>query len=71
VTYPIGSIGNDMPITTTAETWMSPELKMVVLSKTSDPRAGDSTMRLTNISLAEPDASLFQVPPDYEIVEPR
>ncbi|HTA47311.1 MAG TPA: hypothetical protein VK789_32935 [Bryobacteraceae bacterium] len=71
VTYPIGSLGNDKPITTTMESWMSPELKMVVLSKNPDPRNGDSTMRLTNISRAEPDALLFQVPPDYEIVEPH
>jgi hypothetical protein len=68
VTYPIGLIGNDRPITTTTETWTSPELKMVVLSKTSDPRTGESTTRLTNISRAEPDPSLFQVPPDYEII---
>ena len=69
VTYPAGSLGNDKPITTTSETWTSPELKMVVLSKNSDPRSGDSTTRLTNISRAEPDASLFQVPPDYQIAQ--
>lgn len=71
VTYPIGSVGNDRPITTTTETWTSPELKMVVLSKNSDPRNGESTTRLTNISRAEPDASLFQVPPDYEVIDPQ
>lgn len=71
VLYPVGSIGNDRPITTVSETWMSPELKMVVLSKNSDPRNGDSTTRLANISRAEPDPSLFQVPPDYEVVEPQ
>jgi hypothetical protein len=71
VTYPMGAIGNDRPITTTSETWNSPELKMVVLSKNSDPRNGESTTRLTNISRAEPDASLFQVPPDYEVIDPQ
>jgi hypothetical protein len=71
VTFPIGSVGNDRPVTTITETWTSPELKMVVLSKDSDPRSGESTTRLTNISRAEPDASLFQVPSDYTIIEPR
>jgi hypothetical protein len=33
----------------------------------SDARSGDSTTRLTNISRAEPDPALFQVPPDYYI----
>ncbi len=71
VIYPIGAVGNDRPITTVSETWMSPELKTVVLSKNSDPRNGDSTIRLTNISRSEPDASLFQIPADYEIVDPQ
>ena len=69
VTYAIGAVGNDRPITTVSETWTSPELKTVVLSKNSDPRNGDSTTRLTNISRLEPDASLFQIPSDYEIVD--
>jgi hypothetical protein len=71
VTYPIGSVGNDRPITTSTETWTSSELKVTVLSKNSDPRRGESTTRLTNISRVEPDASLFQVPADYEVIEPQ
>jgi hypothetical protein len=71
VVYPVGSIGNDRPITTVSETWMSPELKMVVLSKNSDPRNGDSTTRLANISRTEPDPTLFQVPADYEVIAPQ
>jgi hypothetical protein len=69
VTYAIGAVGNDRPITTVSETWTSPELKTVVLSKNSDPRNGDSTTRLTNISRLEPEVSLFQIPSDYEIVD--
>ena len=69
-TYPVDSIGNDRPVTVTSETWISPDLRVTVLSKTSDPRTGESTTRLTNISRAEPDPSLFQVPPDYQVIEP-
>jgi hypothetical protein len=70
VVYPVGALGNDRPITVTTETWRSPELNLVVLSKSSDPRNGDSTTKLTNISRAEPDPALFQVPSDYEVIEP-
>jgi len=68
-TIPEGEQGNDRPFNVTTETWTSPELKMVVLRKSSDPRSGDDIMKLTNISRTEPDASLFQPPPDYTIVD--
>jgi hypothetical protein len=67
VTYPEGMLGNDRPITTVSETWTSPELKLVVLTKMSDPRTGESTTRLANLSQSEPDAALFQVPADYSV----
>jgi hypothetical protein len=66
---PEGAQGNDRPFSITSETWTAPDLKMVVLSKTDDPRSGESIMKLTNISRNEPDPSLFQAPPDYQVVE--
>jgi hypothetical protein len=69
-TWPIGSIGNDRPVTSTFERWMSRDLGTEVMSKRSDPRSGDTTMKLTNISRSEPDASLFQPPAGAEIVDP-
>lgn len=66
-TIPAGSIGNDMPIVITTETWYSPDLKVLVMSKTSDPRMGDTTYELTNIQRSAPPASLFQVPDDYTV----
>jgi hypothetical protein len=68
-TWPAGSQGNDRPFQTTFETWFSQDLKMIVLSRNSDPRNGENTMKLTNISLAEPSASLFAPPPDYSVVD--
>jgi hypothetical protein len=53
------------------ETWYSPELQMVVMSKTSDPRFGESVYKLTNISRAEPDPALFKVPSDYQLQQGR
>jgi hypothetical protein len=69
MTFPEGSMGNDRPITTVTETWTSPDLKAVVLSKVSDPRNGESTTKLTNIVMAEPDPALFQIPAEYSIVD--
>jgi hypothetical protein len=67
VTIPAGEIGNTLPIEVVDETWYSPELHMVVMSKHRDPRSGETTYRLTNINRSEPDRSLFEVPADYTV----
>jgi hypothetical protein len=66
---PVGAMGNEGPIEVVHENWYSPELQMSVMTKTSDPRSGESTMRLTSLSRSEPDPSLFQIPSDYTIRE--
>jgi TonB family protein len=66
-TIPAGQIGNDQPIQIVHERWYSPELQVVVMTRNSDPRTGETTYRLTNISRAEPAAALFQVPSDYTV----
>src|SRR4029077_1952421 len=58
-TWAVGSIGNDREIVVTNENWFSKQLQVEVLTTTSDPRSGDSTTKLTNISLVEPDPTLF------------
>ena len=70
-TIPAGQMGNDRAIDIVSERWYSPELDMMVYSKHSDPRMGEHTYRLTNISRAEPAHSLFELPADYTISEPR
>ena len=67
VTIPAGEIGNEQPINIVDERWYSPELQVVVMTRHSDPRTGETTYRLTNISRAEPPAALFQVPSDYAV----
>jgi hypothetical protein len=66
---PAGTIGNDQPITIVSEEWKSPDLGVLVMTDHKDPRNGESSYRLLNISRGEPDASLFQVPADYTIRE--
>jgi hypothetical protein len=70
-TIPAGQVGNQAPIVITIERWYSPELQTEVMRKQVDPRFGVTTFQLTNIVRAEPDASLFQVPPNYTIKSGR
>jgi hypothetical protein len=69
-TIPAGAIGNDQPIKVIVEQWFSHDLQVLVMTRHSDPRQGDTTYRLLNIVRAEPDRSLFQVPSDYTFGEP-
>ncbi len=68
-TIPAGEIGNERPLQIVRERWYSPELQAVVMSRSSDPRMGETTYRLTNIRRAEPDRSLFEIPEGYRVVE--
>ena len=52
-----------------ADTWISSDLKVTVLTETDDGQAGHSTMKLVNIVRSEPNAALFQIPADYTVKE--
>jgi hypothetical protein len=68
-TIPAGEIGNTFPIEIVAETWYSPDLQLMVLTKSHDPRSGETSYRLTNLNRNEPDRALFEVPTDYTVRE--
>jgi hypothetical protein len=67
MTIPAGAEGNDRALTIVSESWISPDMGITLLEKTSDPRSGDSERQMTNLEQAEPDVALFQVPADYTI----
>src|SRR5215217_4866124 len=69
VTIAAGEIGNERPIEIISERWYSPELQLVVMTRHSDPRTGETTYKLTNINRSEPAKSLFEVPSDYTVKE--
>jgi hypothetical protein len=71
ITIPVGQIGNDHALQVVDERWYSDELGMAVKSSNSDPRFGTTTYELTNISLAAPDPSLFQIPADYSTTDSK
>jgi hypothetical protein len=66
-----------LPLTTSKEWWLSEETAMEVSATTrvSGPDSlhsacsSTTTIELTNIQRGEPEAELFQVPSDYEIVQ--
>ncbi len=68
-TIPAGAQGNDRPINVVSESWFSPELRITILSKRSDPRSGETTTQIVNIIRADPDPSLFTIPADYAAVD--
>ena len=68
VTIPAGEIGNERPITIVSERWFSPDLKVLVMSRQSDPRFGETTYRLTNLNRTEPPAHLFEIPADFRLL---
>lgn len=52
------------------ETWVSPDLKIVVLSKdtSTDPGSDETTSEIVQLERNEPDPALFEIPSDYTIV---
>jgi hypothetical protein len=64
---PAGTMGNDRDITITEERWYSPDLRMNIMTKHSDPRMGETVFQVNNLTRANPDPSLFQVPSDYQV----
>lgn len=70
-TYFKQTIGNTKTILRVVDYWYSPALGINVKVVRHDPRDGDQTLWLTNISLSAPDPSVFQIPTDYQIFDRR
>jgi hypothetical protein len=69
ITYPPGSLGNDGNITNVSEIWTNQELHLMILQVHSDPRSGETTTKIENLSRTQPDPDLFLPPPDYKVVD--
>ena len=69
VTIPAGEFDNEQPLEITHEQWYSAELEMVVLMTHNDPRFGETTFRLTNITRGDPTPDLFAEPQGYRAVD--
>lgn len=68
-TYNPGMFGNDSQVTIEREYWYSPQLGINLLSKRSDPRFGTQTFTITELSIAEPEPRLFNLPEGFTAVD--
>jgi hypothetical protein len=66
-TLEAGAVGNQAEMVVTDERWFSEQLGVLVWTRMSDPRFGDTSRLLVDIRVAEPDAALFVPPADYTI----
>jgi hypothetical protein len=57
--------GRDDQVWSVEETWVSPDLKIVLFHKNSDGTINE----ILELDRSEPDAALFEIPPDYKIVK--
>jgi hypothetical protein len=64
--FPVGSRGNDRPMTEVGETWTVRSLQLAVLSTHKTP-SGSSSTEITNLSTINPTPDLFRPPPGYEV----
>jgi hypothetical protein len=69
ITIPSNAMGNERPLDIIRDRWYSPDLQIVLRSKQSDPRFGQTTYEVTSLDREEPAPSLFEVPSDYKISE--
>lgn len=70
-TISAGAFGNDQAVSIVKEFWYSPQLGINVIEKRQDPRAGTQTFVVSDISLGEPDAKLFETPAGFRITDTR
>jgi hypothetical protein len=68
---PTGAIGNNSPLLSKREFWYSPQLGVNLISKRQDPRFGTQNFEVTDITLGEPDAKLFELPSGSKILDLR
>lgn len=67
MTIPAGERGNSEPIKNVREVWTSTALQVPVQVTSSNPEFGTTTMTLTGVTQAAPDASLFEIPSNYTV----
>jgi hypothetical protein len=64
-TIPIGVLGNEKPITSTLDRWVSPDLGIAVQITQKSSVGGELTLNLGQLVRTEPDPTLFAPPSDY------
>lgn len=63
---PSGVLGNEKPITSTLDRWVSPDLGIPVQITQKSSIGGELTLNLEQVARTEPDPTLFVPPSDYK-----
>jgi hypothetical protein len=66
-----GTMGNDQPLTYMSEYWHSEQLGINLLSIRSSPFFGKQTFTITELTAAEPDPQLFELPAGFKVNDQR
>jgi hypothetical protein len=66
-----GVVGNEQALVSTREFWFSEDLQTNLAVTRNDPREGKQVIRLANVSRAEPDSHLFEIPIGYIVRDAR
>ncbi len=69
ITGEVDDAGN--PVENTKEFWYSPTLALNLEVTRLDSQRGDQILRVTDLKLAEPDPSQFQLPPNCKVIDQR
>jgi hypothetical protein len=70
-TVSAGIMGNDRPLISVSEFWRSDQLGINLLSMRSSPFSGKQTFTTTELTPAEPDPRLFELPAGYKVSDER
>jgi hypothetical protein len=70
-THYIATIGNTKTVLRTIDYWYSPALDVNVKVVRHDPRDGDQTLWLTDISMQQADAEIYKPPAGFHIIDHR
>jgi len=65
----LGTGTSEHDITVVTESWRNPELKIVLRMTQDDPRKDKHSEEVTELLRTEPDPALFQIPPDYTVID--
>lgn len=66
-----GVMGNDTPMVTRHEFWYAQDLGINLQSTVDSPMNGRQVFQIRELTLGEPDQTLFLVPEDYKVVDRR
>lgn len=68
-TLPAEMSGTGKPLVIVDEYWYSTDLGIDMIIRHEDPRTGEQMVAVTEVKRGEPDASIFQVPANYKLVD--